>query len=333
MRWITDLSPAYTRYSTTFQVDFDAYDAVQSNVKLGPILSALTWPNTLPLPPSSPDTASPSLDQLFLLPVVRLSYYKKLYTKLLKSTQEGRSDHALLLDANEQLDHLVARCEEAKSRSVVLENGGTLPLKLSPSLRKPAMLEERLPEPEAAPAPASASVGVALGGPRSEERSSGESGRAASSSSRSVASSFLAARALADYRSLASSYRSSAATGTTNNTSAATHLASSYTAPPRIEDLERRLSTDRVLDIFTMLPKVRGCRTVLHPRSQLMLSPCHRNASCRWRRPTSPSRVTSAARPTSPSLSFPSPTPPSARCTFPTPTSSSSRISSSCASA
>lgn len=56
----------------------------------------------------------------------------------------------------------------------------------------------------------------------------------------------------------ASSLRSSGATGTTNNTSAATHLASSYTAPPRIEDLERRLSTDRVLDIFTMLPKVRS---------------------------------------------------------------------------
>lgn len=27
--------------------------------------------------------------------------------------------------------------------------------------------------------------------------------------------------------------------------------------PPRIEDLERRLCTDRALDIFTMLPKVR----------------------------------------------------------------------------
>lgn len=26
--------------------------------------------------------------------------------------------------------------------------------------------------------------------------------------------------------------------------------------PPRIEDLERRLNTDRALDIFTMLPKV-----------------------------------------------------------------------------
>lgn len=179
MRWITDLSPAYTRYSTTFQVDFDRYDPVQSNAKLGPILSALNHPSTLP---PSVDSAPPSLDLLFSLPVVRLGYYKKLYTKLLRSTQEGRSDHALLTDANNQLDHLIARCEEAKARSVVLENGGTLPLKTSPSLRQqPRVLEERAPEPAAAPGP---QVGVALGGPRSEERSSDESGRAASSSSR-----------------------------------------------------------------------------------------------------------------------------------------------------
>lgn len=179
MRWITDLSPAYTRYSTTYQVDFDRYDPVQTNAKLGPVLSALHHPSTLP---PAADSAPPTLDLLFSLPVVRLGYYKKLYTKLLRSTQEGRSDHALLTDANIQLDHLIARCDEAKARSVVLENGGTLPLKTSPSPREqPRIVEQRAPEPAAAPGP---QVGVALGGARSEERSSGESARVASSSSR-----------------------------------------------------------------------------------------------------------------------------------------------------
>lgn len=181
MQWPIDLSPAYSRYSTTYQVDFDDFDAVQSNPKLGSILAGLDWPATL-APPSSP--SPPTLDHFFLLPLVRLGYYKKLYAKLLKSTQEGRSDHVLLVNANAQIDGLIARCEEAKSRSVVLENGGTLPLSPSFRLEQPALpvKEEVTPEPAAAPV-VDPQVGVAVAGPRSNERSSGESARVEDSSS------------------------------------------------------------------------------------------------------------------------------------------------------
>ncbi|KAK4702245.1 hypothetical protein P7C70_g3984, partial [Phenoliferia sp. Uapishka_3] len=122
MRWIGDLEPAYTRYSTTYRTGFDYFQPVQSNQKLLPILHSLPWPSTLP-PPNPPtpteSTAHSSLDLLFSLPNHRLLYYKKLYSRLLKSTQEGRSDHPLLVSANERLDILIVLCEGAAARSVL----------------------------------------------------------------------------------------------------------------------------------------------------------------------------------------------------------------------
>lgn len=132
MRWISDIEPAYSRYTTTFLTSFDAFPPVQSNPRLHEILATLSWPGTLPLPlppvpadvdfPLPPSTRTPSLDDFFQLPIVRLKYYKKLYAKLLKSTQEGRSDHVLLVGANERLDALLVKCELAMERSVVKEN-------------------------------------------------------------------------------------------------------------------------------------------------------------------------------------------------------------------
>ena len=67
--------------------------------------------NPPPLPPNSaPHPAAPhlwTLDDLFLLPKDRLGYYKKLYSRLLKSTTPGRSDHRLLTGALDKLDGLL----------------------------------------------------------------------------------------------------------------------------------------------------------------------------------------------------------------------------------
>ncbi|KAL8279588.1 hypothetical protein RQP46_008150 [Phenoliferia psychrophenolica] len=120
MRWITDLEPAYTRFANTYSLGFDQFEPVQSNEKLAPILAALPYPATLPQPSDSypPQT---SLDALFSLPAERLVYFKRLYARLLKSTQEGRSDHALLVAANERLDVLLDLCDQARTRSVLPE--------------------------------------------------------------------------------------------------------------------------------------------------------------------------------------------------------------------
>ena len=65
-----------------------------------------------------------TLDSLFALPHIRLKYYKKLYSRLLKSTQPGRSDYRLLVGANEKLDELVDKSKRRLAVSVLDEAAG-----------------------------------------------------------------------------------------------------------------------------------------------------------------------------------------------------------------
>jgi hypothetical protein len=82
---------------------------VRNNTRLPGVLAAFSEN----LPPPTASSADPNsqiwaLDELFLLPMGRLKYFKKLYGRLLKGTQSGRSDHKLLADAAEKLDKLLA---------------------------------------------------------------------------------------------------------------------------------------------------------------------------------------------------------------------------------
>lgn len=85
---------------------FDSWPLVTQNTILPGILAELsaTYPPTPPL-------AAWSLDAFFLLPYTRLRYYGKLYARLLRSTKEGRSDHKLLVVANQKLEGLVNQVE------------------------------------------------------------------------------------------------------------------------------------------------------------------------------------------------------------------------------
>jgi hypothetical protein len=85
---------------------FDSYSPVTRNQLLPQILSDISASS----PPTPPLTAW-SLDALFILPYTRLRYYRKLYARLLRSTKEGRSDHRLLVVANQRLEALVAETE------------------------------------------------------------------------------------------------------------------------------------------------------------------------------------------------------------------------------
>jgi len=68
-----------------------------------------TFSATLPPPTPSTNEGFPiwTLDELFLLPKGRLKYFKKLYGRLLKGAQPGRSDYKLLASAAETLDKLL----------------------------------------------------------------------------------------------------------------------------------------------------------------------------------------------------------------------------------
>jgi hypothetical protein len=85
---------------------FDSYSLVTVNTLLPGILADIS--NLTP--PPSP-LVEWSLDSLFVLPYSRLRYYRKLYARLLRSTKEGRSDHRLLVVANQKLESLVAKVE------------------------------------------------------------------------------------------------------------------------------------------------------------------------------------------------------------------------------
>ncbi|KWU42010.1 hypothetical protein RHOSPDRAFT_21929 [Rhodotorula sp. JG-1b] len=217
MRWVDDIEPAYTRYATTYALDYDSFEPVQSNPNLAPILAQLDWPASLP--PSS--QTGVSLDRLFELPLYRVQYYQRLYAKLLRSTQEGRSDHALLVSANEKLAHLESLCEQGKQRSVL------------PS-----------PPPAVSETAESTVTENSTSNTRAEEDTKEEEEE---------------------------SLRSSGATGvSTANTSTIVSLSpvppeKPAETPLRIEELERRLNTDRTLDIFTMQP--RRCRLQIQPAS------------------------------------------------------------------
>ena len=114
---IDDLKVPYTTYCTKFCAGFDVWEPVQSNQKLSGILAAFSA--ACP-PPTSSNTSSWTLDALFLLPKTRLSYYKKLYGRLLKTTEPGRSDYRLLVGALDTLEFLLGVVE---SRSTVKPGG------------------------------------------------------------------------------------------------------------------------------------------------------------------------------------------------------------------
>ncbi|KAG8744709.1 hypothetical protein FRC10_009623 [Ceratobasidium sp. 414] len=112
MRWIDDLDPPYTRFINAYASGFDTWRPVQQNPNLARILGDLG--NVLTSSPPQEWT----LDKLFGAPEKRLRYYKKLYSRLLKTTSPGRSDHRLLVGANEKLDRLIATCEENRNTQI-----------------------------------------------------------------------------------------------------------------------------------------------------------------------------------------------------------------------
>ena len=109
IRQINELEGPYTTYCERYCTGFDAWEPVRNNTRLPDVLVAFS----ANIPPPTASSADPNseiwtLDELFLLPMGRLKYFKRLYGRLLKGTQPGRSDHKLLADAAEKLDKLLA---------------------------------------------------------------------------------------------------------------------------------------------------------------------------------------------------------------------------------
>ena len=125
IRWTESLYGPYSRYCHAYMRDFDSWAPIKSNAQLQRILSQLAaeYPRQ-PSPPTALPGSRPfaerwSLDALFLLPLHRVRFYKRLYSRLLRGTQPGRSDHQLLKAANEKLDSLLEIIQQREATSVL----------------------------------------------------------------------------------------------------------------------------------------------------------------------------------------------------------------------
>ncbi|KAK0208259.1 hypothetical protein DFS33DRAFT_1371746 [Desarmillaria ectypa] len=235
MQWIDDLEMPYTNYCYKYCCGFDDWDLVSSNTRLPSIIAAFS--TALPPPTSlitSPDDPPLwTLDALFLLPKLRLKYYKKLYSRLLKSTVPGRSDHRLLVGALDKLDILLDTLEQRAHIRVTSMQ--------SPSNEPPILQGEDEVVFDLRTQRESAAQSSALSAPIQ-----GDADATPNSSSSSARGSSVLGERLS---------------GETATTSVS--RGSSQTMSTPISDLERRLSTERTLDIFTM--KSKGVRLQMSP--------------------------------------------------------------------
>lgn len=173
---IDDLETPYSTYSSKFLSGFDVWDPVQSNPKLGPILVNFSSSN-----PSSTGTLW-TLDSLFLLPKGRIKYYKKLYSRLLKSTAPGRSDHKLLVGAVDKLDTLLNTIEHRETVRVGGDEDSPVPQAPVDEFEDEVVLDMRSqsmrsePEPEPRPVTPIRTSDVEPSSENSFTRDSGTSG-------------------------------------------------------------------------------------------------------------------------------------------------------------
>ncbi|KAF9240863.1 hypothetical protein BU15DRAFT_87438 [Melanogaster broomeanus] len=227
MRWIDDLERPYTTYADKYCAGFDDWQPVKSNPKLSGVLETFSASS----PPSStmvqaPHLRDPSLwtlDALFILPKGRLQYYRKLYSKLLKTTTPGRSDHRLLTGALEKLDGLLTTLDDRAHNRV----GESDPMPPPPEVKN---------ETNAIPKGPSMDEFVQNGSLLSGQFGSGH--ESASTSMRGSSSS--------------SGERLSRETEITSINRDSTQTKAML---PPVADLEKQLTTERTVDIFTMQPK------------------------------------------------------------------------------
>jgi hypothetical protein len=266
---VDEIEPAYSVYATSYRAGFDDFEPVQKNARLPDILAQMP-----------PDLQS--LDSLFQLPYHRLHYYKRLYSKLLRSTTQGRSDHRQLLAATEKLDDLLARCESVLHIPVQEDEARTPTLASSPLIAQPPTIDKPVPRlppiPNVSVRDATPNIvehGSAPASPRTPSPLFAPASARSSQHSQSAESQYVDSRTSSWSQPAADTSRASTATqdfsrdfspnqtasslfersGQFNSVSSqATSISAKRSS---VDWLESRLDTARALDVFSMKPKVR----------------------------------------------------------------------------
>lgn len=262
---IDDLEPAYLVYTAAYKRDFDTWEPVTSNQKQTDILQSL-------------EHGVNTLDGLFILPYQRLKYYKKLYTKLLKSTQPGRSDHRMLSAANDKIDELLAHCESARHNSVQ-ESSDSLPRPSEdqeeeaitfapPPIPTQPTSSSKPPSPTKPPSPIKVTQdkpvpAPPLKSPMSSDTPVDQSRTSSWAPSQSSSASGSAPRSASE-RSSGAQQNPAYASYSTQQTSLSSMSTSFQSLSIQTtEELEAKLDTSHTLDVFSLMPK--KCRLQINP--------------------------------------------------------------------
>ncbi|CAG8652666.1 776_t:CDS:2, partial [Acaulospora morrowiae] len=105
INWVDEMEGPYTKYCLKFQQCLDSLPEVERNIALQQALSDISAEMNIPV----------SLDFFIDMPMKRIHYYKKLYSRMLNITEPGRSDNNVLLTVNNRIDALIDLEKQART--------------------------------------------------------------------------------------------------------------------------------------------------------------------------------------------------------------------------
>ncbi|KAF0445502.1 GEF1 protein [Gigaspora margarita] len=140
MAWVDEMEEPYKNYCQKPRQGFNKREDIEENLVLQQTLNDISAENNQPV----------SLDYFFDIPIKRLHYYKKLYMRLFKSTEPGRSDHIILASANERIDQIIKLEKQVKQsylKNPINSSQRLYPTVPTPSLSPSPSVEERAVTP------------------------------------------------------------------------------------------------------------------------------------------------------------------------------------------
>ncbi|RIA94808.1 hypothetical protein C1645_817512 [Glomus cerebriforme] len=118
MTWVKEMEGPYSTYCKNYRRGVDLWPEIDNNLNLQQTLNVISAKRNKPV----------TLDYLFEAPLKRIRYYKKLYMRILKSSEPGRPDYDILVNANKRIDNLIELEKKAKETNKQRSNIEDIPL-------------------------------------------------------------------------------------------------------------------------------------------------------------------------------------------------------------
>jgi len=108
MHWINDMEAPYANYSRSFISNLNDRQDIVRRPAVKAALYALSVQHSYEI----------TMESLVNAPIQRMLYYKILYSRLLETTEPGRSDHQLLTQANQRIDTIMLMAKKNTARAM-----------------------------------------------------------------------------------------------------------------------------------------------------------------------------------------------------------------------